>query len=864
MLLARTNPRRAIVLAEAASSGGEAAGDWVVVSTAARALGLASRELRDIGSALEHLRRAVAVADAHDLAHEAAEARMSLSLTLAFAGENRAALREVNAGARRAVGVDAARFDMQRAVILQRLGRHDDALDGYRRALPVLRQAGDTLWEARLLNNRGVLHAFLGRWAAAEADLIRAEQLYGDVGQELWRARVHHNLGFAAGRRGDVPAALGWFDRADEFLRTRDIPRAARLTDRCEVLLSARLVREARRIAEQAVAELEHRHLASDLAEARLVLAEAALLEQDFTVAHEEAERARRAFSRQQRTPWVALARHASLRAAWRGGDESATVTAARRTAAALALAGWTSAALEARVIAGQIALREGRVRAARRELEQAARARRSGPVGLRVSAWHAHALLCRAEGDRRGAAAAVNAGLRLLEQHRASLGATELRAYASEHGFELATLGVQLALEQRDARRVFAAAERWRAGTLWLRPVRPPDNRKLADDLAALRLVSSKIEHAALSGTQTAALLQRQAALEAAIRRRSRRSRGLGGHVTPRVSVGALCETLGERALAELLVIDGRLYAVVIAEGRATLHDLGGVERVAAEVDWLRFGLQRLAVDAPAGRDVTRPLGGITRAASKLDAFLFEPLAARIEGRELVVVPTAAFHPVPWSVLPSLHGRALTIAPSASSWHARASAAPSGDGDVVFVAGPDVERSSAELDSLQRMYPAARRLDGAAATAADVLTALDGASLAHMAAHGSFRADNPLFSSLRVADGPLTVYDLEALGRAPSTLVLSACESGLSGVRPGDELMGLASVLLALGTNVLVASIVPVPDDATRRLMCVFHEHLAAGVAPAPALAAAQARVAAEDAAGLAAAAGFLCLGGT
>ena len=143
------------------------------------------------------------------------------------------------------------------------------------------------------------------------------------------------------------------------------------------------------------------------------------------------------------------------------------------------------------------------------------------------------------------------------------------------------------------------------------------------------------------------------------------------------------------------------------------------------------------------------------------------------------------------------------------------------------------------------------------------MLAALDGARLAHVAAHGSFRADNPLFSSLRVGDGPVTVYDLEALGRAPSTLILSACESGLSGVRPGDELMGLASVLLALGTNVLVASIVPVPDEATRKLMCAFHERLAAGDPPASALAAAQERIAADGPAGLAAAAGFLCLGG-
>ena len=77
------------------------------------------------------------------------------------------------------------------------------------------------------------------------------------------------------------------------------------------------------------------------------------------------------------------------------------------------------------------------------------------------------------------------------------------------------------------------------------------------------------------------------------------------------------------------------------------------------------------------------------------------------------------------------------------------------------------------------------------------------------------------------------------------------------------DELMGLATVLLSLGTNVLVASIVPVPDKATRALMCVFHERLAAGEPPAGALAAAQQRVAADGPAERAAAAGFLCLGG-
>jgi CHAT domain-containing protein len=138
------------------------------------------------------------------------------------------------------------------------------------------------------------------------------------------------------------------------------------------------------------------------------------------------------------------------------------------------------------------------------------------------------------------------------------------------------------------------------------------------------------------------------------------------------------------------------------------------------------------------------------------------------------------------------------------------------------------------------------------------VAGALDGAGLAHVAAHGAFRVDNPLFSSLQLADGPLTVYDLEGLARAPRTLVLSACDSGLSGVRPGDELMGLAGALFALGTGSLVASVIPVPDAATRELMVAFHQRLQAGLPVAAALAGAQVAVGRD----VPVAASFVCFG--
>ena len=89
------------------------------------------------------------------------------------------------------------------------------------------------------------------------------------------------------------------------------------------------------------------------------------------------------------------------------------------------------------------------------------------------------------------------------------------------------------------------------------------------------------------------------------------------------------------------------------------------------------------------------------------------------------------------------------------------------------------------------------------------------------------------------LADGPLTVYDLEGLRRAPHTLILSACESGLSDVRPGDELMGLAAALFSLGMGTLVAAVTPVPDAATRPLMLALHAAMRSGTPPAEALAA-------------------------
>jgi CHAT domain-containing protein len=142
------------------------------------------------------------------------------------------------------------------------------------------------------------------------------------------------------------------------------------------------------------------------------------------------------------------------------------------------------------------------------------------------------------------------------------------------------------------------------------------------------------------------------------------------------------------------------------------------------------------------------------------------------------------------------------------------------------------------------------------------VLSALDGAGLAHIAAHGGFRSDNPMFSHLRLADGPLTVYDLERLTHPPDTVILSACDSGLSAVHPGEELMGLAAALLGLGTSRVLGSVLPADDEAALVLMTDLYRRLAAGDGLAAALAAAQAAAGDQLDERAATATAFVCFG--
>ncbi len=155
-------------------------------------------------------------------------------------------------------------------------------------------------------------------------------------------------------------------------------------------------------------------------------------------------------------------------------------------------------------------------------------------------------------------------------------------------------------------------------------------------------------------------------------------------------------------------------------------------------------------------------------------------------------------------------------VTPSATAWLRARATPPPRRKRVALIVGPGLNSSGGEVAALVSRYRDPTVLADTEATCASALRALDGAWLAHVAAHGRFRGDNPMFSALEMADGPLTVYDLELLRRPPYRLLLTACESGVGSPTGADELLGLASSLTALGRPACLPA--SSPSMTTRR----------------------------------------------
>ncbi|MFH9657573.1 CHAT domain-containing protein [Streptomyces sp. NPDC017248] len=802
-------------------------------SVAHQVLGIWQRDFGDLRIALRHLRRARDLAARAESADREADVLATLGVALVHAGRTRQGLASFERGVARGSGHTRARVLYRRAYVWWVLGRHPEALEDVRRALPVLRQAADDIWTARALTLRATVHLALGAVDRAAADFTAAERLWETTGQEHDKADAVESRGLAAFRSGDIPAALRLLDEAEERYAKLGTPAYNLSIRRCEVLRAAGLAPEALAEADAAIAELD-RIGGQSTRKAELLLAAswAARSAGDAHTAIARAAVAVRLFAAQRRTWWETHARLVLIEARVAAGRRSGRMVADAAAVADRLAAFGSPAAPEASLLAGRIALALGWTADAERHLAVAARSRHGGPPPARVTGWAAQALRARAAGSRRGVLEACRRGLAVLDDHRMTLGASELRAHATAQGAELAALAQEVSLAQGGPRRLLVWSERWRATVLSAPPARPPGDPALLGCLTAYREIAARAEEARMEGRPVPALEREQRRLERDIRSRTRHTGGAAGGAGHRFDVDRLLDRLGAGRLVELVVVDGRVHVLLCGQGRVRRFPGGSLAEAAAEAEHVQAGLRRLAHPGAEGR---LPL--VEAAGRRLQEILLAGAVPHLGTGPVVIVPPGALHRVPWALLPALRERVLSVSPSAGSWLRARETAPPPRGRPVLVRGPGLATGGAEVPELAERYGTATVLEGDDAQVPRVLRELDGAGLAHLAAHGTFRADSPLFSALRMADGPLIVHDFECLARSPYRIILSSCETARLASVGADELLGLVTALLPLGTAGVVACSAPVNDAAVVPLMLALHQGLDAGLSLAEAL---------------------------
>lgn len=818
----------------------------IELASAQWALGRAFSELARIDEACDSLAEGMAIAEQEGLSELGAEIRVSLSVCLLRRGDTSGARSQLVAAERSLTSRAArGRLRVQQGLLHLYLGSLDEAVSSFDEAESLLSDGDDALARIRTLINRGMARSMMGELAKSEVDLRAAQDAAAAAGQHMLQAGAAQNLGFVEGRRGDIFSALRAFETARRSYAEVGSPPRAMVTlelDYCAVLLGGGLYVEAIEAGRRAANLANRAGIRLEEAEALLLVARVHLADGAFVDAEREATAAARLFAESDRRAWVAVADYIALSAAAgiTSEPDGDLMDRALRIIAELEANGWHREALDVQTFAGRLALRLGQADRARQLLSTVEARRQRGSSVVRADAWLATAALRLAEADRDGARQACSTGMEILEQHRLSLGSTELRANASINAAELAELGLRLALEADDATDVLSWAERWHAGGMRISSPRPNPSGRLAAAMSELREVHARSPQAGAVDPDEDIDL-RVGRLEREIRRLARVEGAPDPATALRLDDQLLVERLGLGCLVEYFRIGPTLGAVTVCGGELRTHELGPIVEVATEVRKLTSALGRLAYGQDRRGAVAARLG-LATSADLLQSLLISPLGLE-PSHEVVVVPTGPLQAMPWAVLPSFDGVAVTVTPSGTGWSLRAAETFTPPERAVLVCGPDLPGAPAEIARIRQHYRNPVVLQGGDATVEAFCEAVVDAEIVHVAAHGMFRADNPMFSSLLLHDGPLTVYDIESLAAGPTTVILSACDAARSAVRHGDELLGTAAALLQVGVMTVVAPVTVVPDsEAVSSVMDELHRQLRAGHRPHQALAMAQA----------------------
>lgn len=762
-------------------------------------------------------------------------------------------------------------------------GRYDEALDAYATAEERYRALGMPERVGEVLDNRGAILSVLGRGSDALAAHETAAAIFEASGLTLSHGMSLGNIGETHLRLANYTQGLDTFERARRLLSSFDTTadEGLLLRDTAGAYLGLNLYREALAAYRDADDLLRSSGMTYDRAVALWGMGSALVALEECEEAEESLAGAAALFEEAGNTTMLSgvMLEMASLQAV--RGDLGEALTTAQRVLDLLAGADrpvqQTYAHLRLADLLTDLDEVEWHLLQARRLAD---------PLGLPQLRYRLNERLGRLrllQGRNEEARVLLEAAVEEIEHLRDTVAQETMRAsfLRDKTAAYEDLLCLHLGRDGGgDAQAAFVVAERAKSralvdlltGVAKKRPDAAKDPElaaRLQELQADLNATYSLMLGGATNGRGVALqdLHDRAVVLEAEIGRLRLQSTNASSDpfATPEVALEDVSERIpSDVALLAYHVVGDEILAFVVAGGGVRvarrLGTVSAVRRLSRKlaVQWDRFR---------AGREFAgRHAALLERSARQILAALHGELMAPLEPlletgfhspnetgrtRRIVVVPHGPLHQVPFHALFDgerylLERLEVSYAPSATVYALCQERTSQGSGRALAfgVEDPSIPAAATEARAVAECIPGAQARVGEQATLAALREQVPGCDILHLACHGLFRADNPMFSSLKLHDGWLTAADAIDLDLPGALVTLSACESGRGEVIGGDEVLGLTRAFLGAGAATLVVSLWLAQDETTAELMGNWYERLRGGMGRAAALRAAQLEV--------------------
>lgn len=304
--------------------------------------------------------------------------------------------------------------------------------------------------------------------------------------------------------------------------------------------------------------------------------------------------------------------------------------------------------------------------------------------------------------------------------------------------------------------------------------------------------------------------------------------------------SVERLQANLPQNAtLVEYFSTGDQLVAAVVTWKQIQILPVTLLSRVAHFLQLLRFQLSKFRMGTEYVRRFEAPLLRATHShLESLYAELIAPLRLLFQGTHLTIVPHGPLHFLPFHALRNgeeylCDAFTVSYAPSATVFAMcqEKSASASTSSLVLGIVDQRAPHILEEVQSVTALLPQSSLHLGDQATSSLLRERGPESGLLHIATHGVYRQDNPMFSGIRLGDGYLNLYDLYQMRLNARLVTLSGCATGMNFVAAGDELLGLQRGLFCAGATTLLLSLWDVHDQSTSALMKLFYrEYLRTG----------------------------------